>query len=1081
MKLTIILLVAFSFSTLGKGLSQEISLSFKNASLEKVMHEVRKQSGYAFIFNAADLKHAKGAKITTDLNKASIQQALLAIFDELPYSYEVKEKSIVLKLKKQGTAHQQVNEKIDPSLAIQGKVVDSLGRPLVGASIRVKGTKLATTTNHQGEFRLHDVADDAVLVISFVGYTSREIPVRAEIGTIVLHLTKSDLDEVMINAGYYTVKDRERTGSISKITSKEISQQPVANPLAAMQGRMAGVHITQNSGTPGGGFDIQIRGRNSLRTEGNDPLYIINGVPYSSKSTSDQALSGLLFSMGNVSPLNSINPNDIESIEVLKDADATAIYGSRGSNGVVLITTKSGTSDKTTFSMQSTTSVSTLSKSLDLMNTEEYLKMRMDAFANDGITTYPSNAYDVNGTWDQNRYTNWQQEFFGRKPVSQNAQFSIGGGSGRTSFLLNASHRYEQTTFVEKFGYKRSSFSFNLRHESKNKRFEVQMSVMKSGQNNHQMATDSFGKIFLAPNSPTLYTEDGDLNWEKNTFDNPLASLNSQYFSKVSDFTSQVDLSYKLHSDFKIRLSAGAIQQQNIENKTLPHTIYNPSYGLTSEFSSNSTTTLKRNNWIIEPKIEWLKQKKVGKWSALIGATFESRNQDIFSLTASDFLSNDFIFNMANGKNTQIKNDSEIVYKYTAVYGRLNYTVSDKYLINLTGRRDGSSRFGPNNRFANFGAVGAAWLFSREKLFEASSWLSFGKIRASYGIAGSDLIGDYQYLNTFIVSSQRYDGKVILDPFKLYNADFSWESNKKMEVAMELEFFNGSLSSTISYYRNRSSNQLVGIPLSAVTGFNSVQANLNATVQNTGYESTLKSVNFSNNKFSWTSELNFSIPRNKLISFPNLEESSYANSYVVGMPITIKKVYNYLGVNKLSGLYEFEDTNQDGRINAEDKNTVANIGIKYFGGLNNHFNYKKFSIDFLLQFVKQSNYNYDYYFPSSGDMSNRQRWALNYFSLDNPDAKYQKPSTGVNNLAVQAANNFKESNAVIEDASFFRFKTIQLAYVLPNIFNQNNTLSIYFQGNNLFTISNFIGSDPEAKGVLLPGLKTFSFGFNFKF
>src|SRR5690606_33815209 len=436
---------------------------------------------------------------------------------------------------------------------LSGVVKDAGGTPMEGVTVWQQNTDNGTQTNETGRYSLQ-ITGGITVTFEYLGYKTQTFKPAGNVLNVTLQPDDDMLDEVVINAGYYSVKDKERTGSISKITSKEIGQQPVANPLAAMQGRMAGVNITQSSGTPGGGFDIQIRGRNSLRTEGNAPLYIVDGVPYPSQSTSDQALSGLLFNMGNVNPLNSINPNDIESIEVLKDADATAIYGSRGSNGVVLITTKRGSADVTAFSFQSTTSVSMVPNNVDLMNTQQYLKMRRDAFANDGITEYPTNAYDVNGTWDENKNTDWQQEFIGKNAVSQNTQFSVSGGSGQTSYLFSAGHRQDETAFYGDFGYKRTNFSLSTNHTSKDQRFSWQSSILKSMQKNHLMATDLTGKIYLAPNAPELYQADGSLNWENNTFENPLAALNSQYFSETDDFTAHTTLSYKIRPNVIISL-----------------------------------------------------------------------------------------------------------------------------------------------------------------------------------------------------------------------------------------------------------------------------------------------------------------------------------------------------------------------------------------------------------------------------------------------------------------------------------------------------------------------------------------------
>ena len=964
--------------------------------------------------------------------------------------------------------------------ALSGVVKDANGTPIEGATVWQEGTNSGTQTNEKGFYTLK-INKELPVTFEFMGYKTQKLQAKGTVQNITLQSDDDLLDEVVINAGYYSVKDKERTGSISKITSKEIGQQPVANPLAAMQGRMAGVNITQTSGTPGGSFDIQIRGRNSLRTEGNAPLYIVDGVPYASQPASDIAISGLLFGGGNVSPLNSINPNTIESIEVLKDADATAIYGSRGSNGVVLITTKKGSSDKTTFSLQSTTSVSTVSKFMDLMNTEQYLKMRRDAYANDGITEYPANAYDVNGTWDPNRYTDWQKEFIGGKAVSQNTQFSVGGGLGNTSYLFSASNRTDGTVFPGDFGYKRTNFLLNVNHHSKDNRFSIQANVQKMTQKNRLMGSDFSKKTTLAPNAPALYDHNGELNWEENTFENPLAELNSKYLSEHSEFIGQVNIGYRIAPHLNLSMSSGTTSHITDEYKTLPSTMYNPAYGYDSSLSSTNYSNYKRNSWIIEPKLNWQKQLQRSKIDVLFGATFEERSQNYLSITAANFLSNDMIWNLSNATTQRINKDSDMVYRYTAIFGRINLTHADKYIINLTGRRDGSSRFGANNRFANFGAIGGAWLFSREKALENSSLLSFGKLRASYGIAGSDLIGDYQYLNTYGVSSQKYDGVVGLNPLRLYNPDFSWETNKKIEVALELEFFNGRVAPTVSWYHNRSSNQLVGIPLPGTTGFPSVQANLAATVENAGWEFTLRTLNINQKDLKWSMNLNLSIPRNKLIEFPNLKESTYANRYVVGLPITIQKVYKYTGINKENGLYEFEDVNADGKIDVNDRETAVNVGVDFFGGLSTNLSYRNWSIDMLWQFVKQTGYTPDYNSQTPGAATNMHSSVSDYFSADNPEGTYQLPTTGKNTAAVQAAANFRLSNAVIADASYIRLKTLQLNYSLNSSWLGNTHANIFIQGFNLITFTKFRGYDPETTLNYLPALRTIAAGVKIDF
>ncbi|SKB84474.1 TonB-linked outer membrane protein, SusC/RagA family [Sphingobacterium nematocida] len=1082
MKLTTLLLTVFLAQVSASSYAQRITLQHQSLSLKKAFTEIRKQTGHIVLYETDLLQKTK--PMTVNIKNASLDEALHRLLGPQGLDFEIEDKSIVIRMKSK-TSKIQVNNETrtleEQQQPIRGKVVNEKGERLVGATVRVHGSEIIVMTNEAGEFEIKHQGGPVKLLISYIGYSSKEIAGNGDLGTITMNLSSSEMDEVLLNAGYYSVKDKERTGSISKITSKEIGQQPVANPLAAMQGRMAGVNITQSSGTPGGGFDIQIRGRNSLRTEGNAPLYIVDGVPYVAQSVSNFSISGGILPSGNVSPLNGINPNDIESIEVLKDADATAIYGSRGSNGVVLITTKKGSSDKTTFSVQTVTSVSTVARFMNLMHTEEYLKMRRDAYKNDAITDYPANAYDVNGTWDPNRYTDWQKEFIGGKAVSQNTQFSIAGGSGQTTYLMSGSHRKDGTVFPGDFGYKRTNFLLNVNHQSKDSRFNFQGNIQKNMQKNNLMASDLATAVYLAPNAPALYDENGNLNWENNTFENPLAKLNSKYLSDTDELTSLVKLSYKPFSKLILSIQGGITNAGVNEVRTLPSTVMNPALGMTSENSSVRLSKFNRNNWIIEPTANYSIYSENSKWEFLTGSTFEERKQTHFGIQASNFISNDFIMNIKSAAIQSITNDTETVYRYNAVFGRINYNLHDRYYVNITGRRDGSSRFGANNRFGNFAAAGGAWLFSREKFFENSSWLSFGKLRASYGTSGSDLIGDYQYLNTLGLANYKYDGQIALDPLRLYNPDFSWETNKKLEAAMELELFNGRIAASAAWYRNRSSNQLVGVPLPGTTGFSTLQANLAATVENRGWEFTMRSVNIEKDGFTWKTDVNVSLPKNKLIAFPNLEESTYANRYEVGQPTSIRKVYRLLGVNKETGLYEFDDVNNDGKIDVNDRTTVVNIAPTLFGGISNQIRLNKWSLDMLWQFVIQKAYTPEQSHAMMGVAINQRSIDGNYFSPENPDAFYQQPATESNGAATQAFNNFMMSDGVIADASFLRLKSLQVNYDFTELVKSNVRVSTYLQAYNLLTFTSYTGSDPETATGHLPALRTIALGLNINF
>lgn len=961
--------------------------------------------------------------------------------------------------------------------SVTGTVHDAQG-PLPGVTVTIQGKNTATLTNDKGQFTL-PAAIGEVLVFSYLGYKETSLTITGYTPvSITLQEDATALKEVTINAGYYTVKDKERTGSIARITAVDIENQPVTNVLAAMQGRMAGVNIVQTSGVPGSGFDIQIRGVNSLRADGNEPLYIVDGVPYSSQTLGNAQISGLILA-GASSPLNSINPADIESIEVLKDADATAIYGSRGANGVVLITTKKGKEGKTKLSIHSYSGIGNVTRTMKMMNTAEYLSMRREAFANDGITTYPFNAYDINGFWDKNRYTDWRKELIGGTAHYNSLQAAISGGSAATQYLISGTYRKETTVFPGSDHYSRIAVQNNLNHRSNDGKFNMSLSVNYSRDKNTIRASDLTLQAYrLAPNAPALYNDDGTLNWENGTFDNPLAGSLSQYANFTSNLIANSVLSYKVLPDLEFKTSLGYNDTGLRENRTIPSTMYNPAFGITSANSVLFLNTGTRSSWIAEPQLNWSKQWLGHTFNILLGATFQTQKSDRLSLMGRGYVSDNLIQSIGAAVTVQVTENQISEYKYQAQYGRINYIFQDKYILNLTGRRDGSSRFGPGNRFANFGAVGAAWLFSKENFIKDNlSWISFGKIRASYGTAGSDQIGDYQFLDTYSISGRNYNGVTGLQPTRLFNPNFGWETNKKLELAAELGFLDEKVFLTAVWYRNRTSNQLVGIPLPATTGFPLLQANLDASIQNTGLEIEFRSVNYKNKDFSWVSAFNITLPKNKLLRFDGLEGSPYANTYIIGESVRIQKGYKYLGIDPATGTYQFEDYDNDGRITSLDRQYISDLSQKWFGGLNNQISYKNLELNFLFQFVKQNGRNYLYSTGVSGAMINMPVYALNHWPDNGVNSEIQVYTTGVNSNALNAYFRYKDSNAVISDASFIRLKSINLSYKIPSIGSGKFSGTIYLQGQNLLTFTKYKGADPENQSILyLPPLRQYTLG-----
>lgn len=901
-------------------------------------------------------------------------------------------------------------------------------------------------------------------------------PILAKADTSNTVYSTKVIDEVVLNAGYYKVSKKEQTGSIVKVGAKEIENQPISNVLAAAQGRMAGVNIVQSSGVPGSGFQVQIRGKNSLRSDGNNPLYIVDGVPIGNEVKTFGFTSAIL-PMSSISPLNSINPNDIESIEVLKDADATAIYGSRGANGVILVTTKKGKSGRLSVSLNSSYALSNVMSRLKMMNTEQYLDMRRQAFFNSGISTYPANAYDVNGTWKADRYTDWSKSLIGNTATASNTQLQLTGGSETTSFLLSLGHNEQTTVFSNDFKYSTNSITTNVTHRSKDKKLNLDVSNMFSIQKNNVINSDITRNAFsLAPNAPALYKDDGSLNWENNSWSNPVAAYNATYSNQNVQYMTNLNIAYDLLKNITLKLGGGINYQAFEEWNISPNTIYNPAYvtGQSSAYSKASKNNQNRLSYILEPQINWKFKHEKHSFDILVGGTFQNENNSYGSMSGTGFESNALIHNISAAKTKTIEDQYNTQYRYAAVFGRVNYQFDKKYILNITGRRDGSSRFGPNKKFANFGAAGAAWLFSEENFLKSSNWLSFGKLRGSFGTTGSDNIGDYGYLDTYTVSSSIYDGVTGLAPSRLFNPDFSWEKTKKLETAIELGLFRNKVNINAAWYRNRSSNQLVGYQLPTMTGFSSVLANLDATVQNTGWEFELNARPFSKGKFQWETSFNITFPKNKLISFPGLEGSTYSNTYVIGQPTTIVKLFNLEGIDPKTGTYIFTDYNGDGKISsADDAKIVENIGVNFFGGLSSSLHYENWDFSFLFQFIKQKSRNYNYIIPSPGIMNNLPVEVLDVWSPENPSGFYQP-------YKANAAPNhsiFQNSTASVSDGSFIRLKNVELAYNIPLKNTSFRSIRIYFQGQNLITWTKYFGIDPEFTTIgYLPPLRTFSFG-----
>ncbi|MGN6602447.1 MAG: SusC/RagA family TonB-linked outer membrane protein [Ginsengibacter sp.] len=1115
---TIILLTAITFFlSFTKCYSQTVTLSLKKVSLEKTFKEIRKQTGYSFVYTREQIN--KSNPVTVNIKNASVAEALDICFANQPLSYIIEDKQVIVKDKPQESISPVTEKGID----LTGKVINEQNEPVAGATVVVEGAGMAMATDENGDFAFPSVDENATLVVTSIGYVPRKIFIKGN-NHLIIQLKRSyqTLDETVFIA-YGNTTRRFNTGSVSKVSAEEINEQPVSNPLAAMQGRVPGLVITSTSGLPGSSINVQVRGQNSLNPNPynplppkDNPLFIIDGVPFAPQNNNINQFRSIASpgnnvllnnSYGGISPFNTIDPSDIESIEVLRDADATAIYGSRGANGVILITTKKGKAGKTKLSTNVYTGVSEVAHTLPMMNTQQYLDMRREAFANDGITPSSTNPSDFRTyapdltIYDQDKYTNWKKFFIGNPSYTTNVNTSLSGGSDNTQFLFGGGYYHQTYIYPGDFAYDRASVNFNLHLNSPDKKLSFDFSSNYSFDKNNSSGTPNLLHAYaLEPNFPDLLDANGNLVWTYKGASfgvsniNPLSYLKKKYSISNFNLLSHLQIGYKIIPGLEVRASLGYNKINSAEYSGNPASSQNP---VLRRIASADFGTKDIHNWIIEPQAEYSKKFGKSNLNVLVGGTFEHDMNSSNIISGSGY-SNDNLITSITGAPDKTATDDYSQYKYDAIFGRINYRYNQRYIVDLNARRDGSSRFGPKKQFGNFGSVGAAWIFSEESYIRKKlKWISFGKLRGSFGTSGNDAIGDYQYIARWQPTSYYYQGALGYLPQNLYNPDFSWAVTNKSEGAIEMGFLNNRLLLTAIYYRNISGNQLVDYQLPSQTGFLNVTENWSAKVQNTGWEFVVSWINFKSKKFSWNTSFNLTIPKNKLVSFPGIASSSYATKYVVGRSLNVLKKFKFLGVNDTTGIFQFltaEGVPTYSPVNISnnkfnDIQVIGNLDPIYYGGLSNSFEYKNFQLDVFLEFRKQTGVNYlaqiyGVYVP--GGESNLPAALLSRWQKPGDKSEFEKFTTNVSTGAGRAARTyFAKSSGVYSDASYIRFKNVSFSYQFSNKLLkkiQAKTLRLYLNAENLLTITNYKGDDPETQNFYgVPPLRTIAIGCQFIF
>ena len=1054
MKLTTFILILGMLELSASTKAQKITLNSGKTNIASIFKAVRKQTGYTVIWKSEDLNAKK--MLSVEFKNTSLEEVMQQCLAGKNLEYVIDEKTIIIKQKKKDILDRIFSSAFSNIDEVRGRILNENGNPMPGATITIKGTNRSVISREDGVFRISDVENGSILLISYTGYETIEVRAVANVADVRMKVSYSELDQVQV-IGYGTTTKRFNTGSVATVKGEDIKNQSVSSPLQALQGMVPGLFIQQGSGMPGSSSQVSLRGTNSL-TSGTVPLYIIDGVPFDGTPTER---SGEFYASeqgnGTSDPLNAINPKDIESIEILKDADATSIYGARGANGVIIITTRYAKTGSTGLSGTVFTGMSKINRFPRILNTKESLALRRAAFANDNIVPTEINAPDLT-VWDQDADMDYQKFLMGNTAPQTEANISLSGGNSSNGLYLSGSYRKEGTVYPADFGYQRGSLHAKAFHTSENGKLRAEFSGIYSADLNKMPATDITNTATTFPNNYPLYNADGSLYFHPAIPTNPLSLLRNYGKNTAKTFVLNAGLQYNVLSNLKLKVNVGQNTVTQNAIAIYPSAATNPSLGMNQGgggiYGNNTNTT-----YIAEPQADFNTVIAKGKLSTTLGGTYQFRNYDQpYFINAGMFSTDALLENYSSAGMIYYQTSATSQYRFASVFGRAVYNWDSKYILSGTFRRDGSSKFGPGKQFGNFGSVGAAWLFKEEAFMKTTDWLSFGKLRASYGTVGNDQIRNYEYLDSYSPAATPYGGNAGVVPSRIPNDNFSWETTRKMEIATELGFFNDKLLFNAAWFRNRSSDLLSYYPLSGQAGFNGYTANLNALVQNMGWEFELKATPVSKSSLTWSTSFNISTAVNKLLSYPGLARSSQASRYAIGHSLNSMTLYQFTGF--IDGIAQVADIDGDGQISQGlmangigDYIIAGNTDPKFYGGFSNNLKVGQFQLDLFFNFVKK-----DGLAPTSfpGLLKNQIEGVL--------DRRF-KPSIGSGSASYTSYENYYvNSTAKVQDASFIRLRNVTLSYHLPEKWTSSikiKSCRVFATGQNLLTITNYKGFDPE--------------------
>lgn len=943
---------------------------------------------------------------------------------------------------------------------VNGTITDANKQPLAGVSILVKGLDKGVISDKDGKYSIALSARERVLQFSLIGYQQHELYVTDQATyNILLQPGNRQLDEVVV-VGYGTQKRKNLIGAVTKINPAESKSIPAGSFDAQLQGKAAGVQITSNTGVPGEVVNVRLRGATSINAD-NSPLYVVDGVFINSNSLQTVNTGGKA-----TSPIADINPADIETIEILKDAEATALYGSRGANGVVIVTTKRGNfNQKPTVNLNVAQGAAWAPPLWDLTTGPQHATLVNEWWVNTGnsFATRPFRPVSEGGRGlpeEQQTYDRLDEIF--RTAKLANYDLSLTGGTKGTKYYIGGGYN-KQESILSPVTFDRASLKVNLDQKISDRvQVGVSNTVARTFRNQGRAGDGPAGGLLQAAlHTPTYLSplNDQGVLVGRAGFDNVTLLLKYYDVKSVSlRYIGNLYLEAEIIPDLKFRSTWGVDYNNYDESE------YWNSYLISGSPSGLATSSIVQNtNLLNEQTLNY--RKKFGSHSlgVLVGNTIQSSTYDRTYLEGRGFANNSFTKISSASTITGTENWGKST--LASFFGRIDYTLLDKYLIDFSVRADGSSKFGANNKWGYFPSVGAAWRIKQEGFLQNVKAISDLKLRVSYGVTGNQNgIGDFASQGLWSGGAS-YQGNAGISPQQLSNGDLRWEKTEQFNIGADLGLWAGRVNIEFNYYNKYTRDGLLQLALPSTTGFGTYWSN-SAEISNRGFELAITTENFSGRDFSWTTSFNIARNINKIekLATPLQYGSRSLILQQEGHPLYSFWLYKELYVDPQTGNSVYEDINKDGNITAADRHVMGSVWPDFFGGLTNQLTYKNFDLGIFFAFqYGNDTYNHNRFFGEGGGARDAARviFAHNFNRWTKPGDITDVPRPdGVN------VNNYRDGGSRwLEDGSFLRLRSLSLGYTLPRRLTKLisiETARFYLLASNLFTITKYSGPDPES-------------------